>query len=370
MQKHTPGHAQRHTEAISQHSTRAGDRALAETLVVTGGAGFIGSHVARRLLEKGHRVIVVDDLSARGSSEEAERLQRLGAELVRVDVSDYDALLAGLRSVLRGEKPLAVLHLAAVVSLEAARRDPLRAAQVNTLGTVNAALAAAALGAERLVYASTAAVYGEPQVVPVPETHPASPANVYGETKLAGERLAAQVARDRGLHMVSLRLFNVYGPGMRPGPYSGVVLRFAEALLEGRQPVIYGDGNQTRDFVHVDDVARAFEAALETPYRGPVNIGTGRETSVKELLKEMCRQARRLGLLTECPEPVHAEPRPGDVRRSAADTRLARAALHWSPSRTLEEGLRETLEWLARSRGERRRRGGRKESIGGKNVGL
>lgn len=314
--------------------------------MVTGGAGFIGSHVARRLLGKGHRVIVVDDLSAPGSREEAERLQGLGAELLRVDVSDHDALLAGLRAALHGEKPLAVLHLAAVVSLDAARRDPQRAAAVNTLGTVNAALAAAALGAERLVYASTAAVYGEPRVIPIPETHPATPANVYGETKLAGERLAARIAADKGLHMVALRLFNVYGPGMRPSPYSGVVLRFAEALLEGRRPVIHGDGRQTRDFIHVDDAARAFEAALETQYQGPVNIGTGRETSINHLLEEMCRQARGLGILDQCPEPLHTEPRPGDVRRSAADTRLARAALAWRPVKTLEEGLRETLEWL------------------------
>jgi len=324
-----------------------------ETVIVTGGAGFIGSRVAERLLGRGYRVIVVDDLSAPGSRREAERLRGLGAELLRVDVSDAPALLAGLRSVLRGEEPQAVLHLAAVVSLEAARRDPARATAVNTLGTVNTVLAAASLGAERLVYASTAAVYGEPQAVPIPETHPTSPTNVYGETKLAGERVAARTAADRGIHMVALRLFNVYGPGMRPSPYSGVVLRFAEALLAGRPPLIYGDGNQTRDFIHVDDVAAAFEAALETPYRGPVNIGTGRETSINKLLDTMCTQARLLGLLEDCPDPIHAEPRPGDVRRSAADTRLARTALSWSPAKSLEEGLRETLQWLAE---EKRRR--------------
>ena len=227
-----------------------------------------------------------------------------------------------------------------------ARREPLRAVAVNVLGTANALEAAVRLGARRFVYASSAAVYGglEP---PLREDLEPRPLGLYGETKLAGERLLWGYSREYGLSVVALRYFNVYGPGMRPGPYSGVVLRFVEALLSGGEPVVYGDGLQTRDFVYVGDVAEANLRALESRYVGPVNVGTGRETSILELYRLLCRITRPKG---GCPEPRFEPSRPGDVRRSAASTELAKRELGWRARTSLEEGLRKTVEYYRRGR--------------------
>ncbi len=305
----------------------------AETVVVTGGAGFIGAHTVQLLAGHGYHVVVVDDFSA---GPPALPLPR-SAEVLRLDVTrrDLGRVLAERVGHARG-----VIHLAAVVSVEAAARRPLRTVEVNVLGTASALAAAEALGASVFVYASSAAVYGEPRTIPIPETHPTRPRSLYGDTKLMGEMLAERWS-ERGLRVVALRYFNVYGPGMRPGPYAGVVLRFAEALLRGRSPVIYGDGRQTRDFVYVEDVARANLLALEREEaRGAINIGTGVETSINKLYELMC------SLVGRCPPPRYAPPRPGDVRRSAADTERARRLLGWQPRTTLREGLEKTIEYV------------------------
>lgn len=308
-------------------------------VLVTGGAGFIGSHVAETLALKGYDVVVLDDFSS-GSMDNLRGIQGGRVSVVRADVSEEPQ---GLRERLRGLRPgdlEGVMHLAAVVSVEEARADPGRALRVNVMGTYSVLELARILDAGSFVLASSVAVYGEPRYLPLDEGHPLEPVNLYGETKLMAERILWSYTRDYGLRGAALRIFNVYGPRMRGGPYAGVVHRFITALLRGEAPVVYGDGEQTRDYVYIGDVVDAFIRALERRVTGPINIGSGRETSVNQLLELVCRL-----LSIRCPSPQRAPPRPGDVRRSRASTGKARELLGWRPKTTLEEGLLETISY-------------------------
>jgi UDP-glucose 4-epimerase len=306
--------------------------------LVTGGGGFIGSHVARRLVGAGHRVVVLDDLSS-GSW---DRLADLGGavERVRGDIRDE----AVLGRVLRGVR--FVFHHAALVSVARSLDDPWSTHELNAGGTLRVLLAARAAGVQRVVYAASSAVYGNEPGLPKTEDMPARPASPYAAAKYAGELYAEAVHRGGGLETVSLRYFNVYGPGQDPGsPYAAVVPRFAHALLGGEPPLIFGDGRQSRDFVYVEDVAAANLAAAEAPIRRAggrsFNIGSGRRTTVLALLREMqAVTGRRVA-------PRHAPARPGEVRRSQADVAAARQALGWTPTTGLREGLARTVAWMA-----------------------
>ncbi len=297
-------------------------------VVVTGGAGFIGSATAEVLVEKGYEVLVYDNLYA-GLRENVPR----EAELVIGDVCDLGKLMDALRDA------WGVVHLAAIVSVEEALEDPWRALRVNVEGTLNVLEACRRLDVERVVYASSCAVYGDPVELPVREDHPLKPKNVYGASKLAGEALVSAYAETYGLKAVSLRYFNVYGPRMRSGPYAGVIHKFIAAALRGEPLVIHGDGLQTRDFVYVYDVARANLAALESKATGAFNIGTGRSVTISEL-------ARMIVELTGSSSPIHhGPPRPGDIRHSRADITRAENVLGWKPKVRLEEGLLETINY-------------------------
>ncbi len=306
-------------------------------ILVTGGAGFIGSHTVERILEKfaGSTVIVVDNLYA-GSLSNLPVGDR-GLIYLRRDIRRLDDVLDAVRE--RGLSVDAVLHLAAVVGVDEVYRNPYHGVTVNIGGTAAMLELSRRLDASRFVYASSAAVYGDPVRVPVSEDDPPRPSNLYGETKYGGERLVEMYRRDYGLSTISLRYFNVYGPRMRPGPYSGVIYKFVKALLSREAPVIYGDGSQTRDFVYVADVAEANIRALITRRTGVYNIGTGTETSINELYGLIC------GLIGYCPEPVRMGPRRGDVRRSVADISRASVELGWRPRVGLREGLAETVRY-------------------------
>ncbi len=311
-------------------------------VIVTGGAGFIGSHTVECLVSRGYDVVVVDDFSA-GSAGNLDRARGSGLRVARLDVADVEQLLRGISALLRPGDVEGVIHLAAMINIVEVMENPQRALDVNVKGTLNVLEFARRFDIERIVFASSVAVYGEPRYLPIDEQHPLDPANLYGETKLMAERLLWRYQRDYGLKPIALRYFNVYGPRMRPGPYAGVIYRFIEALLGGKKPVIYGDGRQTRDFVYVGDVAGANVRALEASYTGPVNIGTGVETSINKLYRILC------SIVGYCPEPVYAPPRPGDVRRSRASIKLAGEKLSWRPRISLLNGLRETVKYyLAR----------------------
>ena len=290
-------------------------------VVVTGGAGFIGSHSVRALQSRGHTVSVIDDLS-HGKRENVQ------APLHVLDVRSPEA-----RELVQREKPGAVLHLAAQMDVRRSMADPLFDASVNVLGVVNMLSA----GAPRFVFASSGgAVYGEQDVFPAREDHARRPTSAYGASKLCGEEYLALYQRAFGVSAFALRYANVYGPGQDPFGEAGVVAIFLEKLLSGGEPVINGDGEQTRDYVHVHDVARINALAIESDVTGALNVGTARETTVNEL-------AEKLGVR----RPFRYGPaKPGEQRRSSIDATAARRALGWRPEITLEDGLRITAEWF------------------------
>lgn len=284
-------------------------------VVVTGAAGFIGFHVCAGLLSRGYEVVGVDNLS-RGDPSRAGKLESMGCEFVVCDVRERERVLEALRGA------DAVVHCAALVSTEESFEKPLEYESVNVGGTVSVLEAASGAGVRRFVYLSSAAVYGDPEYLPIDEDHPTRPKSPYGASKLAGEVFTLSYARSHGLSTAILRLFNVYGPGQSP-EYAGVISRFAERLRRGLPPVIYGDGEQTRDFVHVVDVVRAVEAALalELDNAVVVNVGSGVPTTINRLAEIMIELA---GLDLE---PEHAPPRLGDIRHSYADISRARRVL-------------------------------------------
>lgn len=305
------------------------------SVLVTGGAGFIGSNLVDALVADGRRVVVVDDLST-GRRENLDAALARGAVLHELDVTDGDAL----RALAQAERPEAVFHLAAQIDVRRSVEDPAFDARVNVAGTINVLAAAHAAGARRVVFSATGgAVYGEAEQVPTPEDAPARPLAPYGQSKLAAEGYLELYARLHGLSTIALRYANVYGPRQDPLGEGGVVAIFCGCLATGRTPTIYGDGRQTRDFVYVGDVVEANLIAAASDVTGSYNVGTGAETSVLDLVAALD------GLGAGAPlAPVHAEARAGEVRRSCLDPARARGALGWEPRTPLAEGLRRTLE--------------------------
>src|SRR5256885_719427 len=303
-------------------------------VIVTGGAGFIGAHTCRALLAKGHRVTAVDDLS-HGKREAVPE----GAELLVLDVRDPKLL-----KEMESRRPDAIVHLAAQMDVRKSVADPLWDASINVLGTLGALESARRAGARRFVFASSGgAVYGEQDVFPATESHPRRPASPYGTSKLCGEEYVEHYKRVQGLSTLCLRYANVYGPGQDPLGEAGVVAIFLHHLLEGRAPRINGDGLQTRDFVYVEDVARANMMAVESVASGALNIGTARESNIVQL-------AEKLVQATGGPTPTHGPPAPGEQRRSVIDPAAARKALAWEPRVGFEEGLERTAEWFKAQR--------------------
>ncbi len=281
------------------------------------------------------KIIVVDNLYSGVVENIKHHIDKGRVYLVRRSVYDKDFIdkVGGFGGI------DAIIHLAAIVGVDEAYRYPWEAVMTNVAGTLNILEYARRRDVERIVYASSAAVYGDPEYLPIDEDHPTKPLSLYGETKLMGERLLWNYHRDYGLKPIALRYFNVYGPRMRPGPYSGVIYKFIKTLMEGGRPVIFGDGGQTRDFVYVRDVAEANITALDKEYVGALNIGTGRGVTIRELYRTIC------GLIGYCPEPVYGEPRPGDIYHSVSSIEKAMRILGWKPKYSLSIGLRETVSY-------------------------
>jgi UDP-glucose 4-epimerase len=290
--------------------------------LVTGGAGFIGSHVADALVADGHEVHVVDDLSS-GRLENVEEALEHGAELHTEDVTDA-AWMAELAAIIR---PDVVFHLAAQIDVRRSVADPAFDAEVNVTGTAAMLDAARRSGARRVVLASTAAVYGQPDRIPTAEDAPAAPLSPYGASKAAAESYLGLYARLYGMSTLALRMANVYGPRQDPHGESGVVAIFSAAAASGSPAVVFGDGHQTRDYVHVLDVAEAFVAAGHAVASGALNISTGRETSVLDI-------AEGLGLAIE-----YAPHRHGEIERSCLDPGNAQRSLGWHARTALRAGL-------------------------------
>lgn len=304
--------------------------------LVTGGAGFIGSNLVRRLAGEGVRVRVFDNLS----SGRRENLEGLGSavEFAEGDLRDAAAVREAMRGIRR------VFHLGALASVQASVDDPATTHDVNLTGTLNVLLAARDAGAERVVFSSSASVYGDSPEMPKREDMPPEPLTGYALSKLAGEHYGRIFCGLYGLPVFSLRYFNVFGPRQDPASdYAAVIPLFMRAYAQGRQPVIYGDGGQTRDFTFVEDIVSANLACVTAPAEvagGVFNVAYGDRISVNDL-------AREIAALAGQPfAPAYEPPRPGDIRESQADAARARRLLGWTPRHTFAEGLAATWEWF------------------------
>ncbi|MGQ9850199.1 MAG: NAD-dependent epimerase/dehydratase family protein [Aggregatilineaceae bacterium] len=294
-------------------------------VLITGGAGFIGSHTAKLLLAHGLHVTVLDNLS-NGSRENLPLHSRL--RLVVGDITDPAAVATAL------EGADCVLHLAAQVSVAASIEDPIRSCRDNLLGFITVLDSARRAGIQRFVYASSAAVYGQPVKLPLNEASSTAPTSPYGLEKLVNEQYAALYRKLHDLSLLGLRYFNVYGPGQDPkSPYSGVISEFVDRLRTGRPLIVHGDGLQTRDFVYVGDVATINLAALTGTAEGILNVGTGNSCTLLELIATLSRVT---GIT---PQLSYAPARKGDIRHSAMSTTRLNQALGVVPSTPLEEGL-------------------------------
>ena len=319
-------------------------------VLVTGGAGFIGSHLVDALLRRGDTVAILDNFSS-GKRENIAGALAAGARLFEGDILDARFVSETVDTVV----PDTIVHLAAQGEVQRSIHQPAFDATVNVVGTVNVLEAGRATGLHRFVLASTGgAIYGEGEEIKLPAAESAALDTLcpYGQSKLAGEQYLGLYRRMYGLSSVALRFANVYGPRQNPKGEAGVVAIFGELLLKQERPVVFGDGTQTRDYVFVDDLIRAIVSAIDSDLQDPVNIGTGVETSLLAVIEGLGRADRELGL-TGRPggpdfEPVFEAGRPGEVRRIAIDSARAGRELDWSATTSLDDGLRRTLESLSR----------------------
>jgi UDP-glucose 4-epimerase len=318
-------------------------------VLVTGGAGFIGSHIVDGLLAAGHYVAVLDDLSS-GSRDNLPT----GVPLHVVDIVDA----AAVATVFQTERPDAVCHQAAQMSVSRSVREPLFDAQVNCIGLINVLDAAVKAGCRRFVFASSGGVLYGDVTTPASEATPANPVSPYGITKWVGERYLKFYAEEHGLAAVALRYSNVYGPRQNPHGEAGVVAIFCKKLLAGQAATINGDGKYVRDYVYGPDVARANVIALthdlarvQPRTLTSLNIGTGIGTDVNELegmiRRHVAATLGRRATPTGLPGPTHGPARPGDLRSNLVDAALAAQVLGWRPTVSLDEGIAATAEWFA-----------------------
>jgi UDP-glucose 4-epimerase len=302
-----------------------------ETLrvLVTGGAGFIGSHLVKALVKAGHQVRVLDNLSTGSVENLADVLDAI--EFVRGDVSDYGAVESAVRGV------DAVVHLAALIDVAESVEKPDLYFGVNVRGTYN--VAKASRNINTFVFASSSAVYGEPIRVLIPEDHPLMPKSPYAASKISGEAFVQAFANQYGFRPVILRLFNVYGP-KQSRAYAGVIIEFIRRVSRGEPPIIFSDGEQTRDFIHVGDVVEAIMLSLRNErVRGVFNIGSGEGVTINHLARLILKLMGREDL-----KPIYAPPRPGDIRHSIADISRARKELGFKPKVGLEAGIKELIK--------------------------
>jgi nucleoside-diphosphate-sugar epimerase len=301
--------------------------------LVTGGAGFIGSHLTEELVRRGHQVRIADSLIT-GHRRNLAHIS--GVEFMEGDLAEMSVAtraVAGMDYV---------LHQAAIPSVPRSVADPITSNRANIDASLNVLVAARDAGVKRLVYAGSSSAYGDTPTLPKREDMPTNPLSPYALQKLVAEQYCQMFTRLYGLETVTIRYFNVFGPRQDPGsPYSGVISLFSTALLEGRQPTIYGDGEQTRDFTYVANVVDGVLRACEAPRAAGevINIATGKRISLKQLLHVIN------GIVGTTIEPIYKEGRSGDVKDSLADIRKAAALLGYEPIVTFEEGLKRTLAW-------------------------
>jgi nucleoside-diphosphate-sugar epimerase len=309
--------------------------------LVTGGAGFIGSHLTEELVRRGAAVRVVDSLI---TGKRSNLAHLTGVEFIEGDLADVEVARRAVSGVDY------VLHQAAIPSVPRSVQDPITSNRANVTSTLNVLVAARDAGVKRLVYAGSSSAYGDTPALPKREDMPANPLSPYALQKLVGEQYCQMFTQLYGFATVAIRYFNVFGPRQDPGsPYSGVISLFSTALLEGRQPTIYGDGEQTRDFTYVANVVDGVLRACDAPGAAGevINVATGGRISLNELLRVMNR------IVGTSIQAVYHPSRPGDVKDSQADIAKAQTLLGYLPRIGFEDGLRHTLEWCRREQSAR-----------------
>ncbi|MEM3541151.1 MAG: SDR family oxidoreductase [Candidatus Bilamarchaeaceae archaeon] len=302
-------------------------------ILITGGAGFIGSHLAEALLKRGHAVRILDNFST-GKEENIKDIEN-SIEIIRGSITEKEVLENAIENVDY------VLHHAAQISVVDSIKNPKKTWEINIKGTKLLLNAAVKNKVKKVILASSAAVYGNEPGLPKTEQMRTKPTSPYGDSKLMNEYMAQKYHQQDKINIISLRYFNVYGPRQHPqSAYAGVISKFMEKMIKGERPIIYGNGEQTRDFVYVEDVVSANILALESTVKnGIYNIGSGKETSLNELVKTLNE------ILGTKIEPIYEPPREGDIQRSVADISKAKKDLGYIPKYTLKEGLTKTIEW-------------------------
>ena len=302
--------------------------------LVTGGAGFIGSNTVDELVRRGHSVVVLDDLSSGKEDNLAEVRNKI--TFIKGSITDIEVVRKAMHEAEY------VLHLGARTSVPRSVKDPIETNKINIDGTLNVLVAAKELKVKRVVFAASSSAYGETPTLPKVETMQPQPISPYGVTKFVGELYGQTFGRCYGLENVALRYFNIFGPRQDPSsPYSGVLAKFCTAFLEDTPPVVFGDGEQTRDFTYVENAVQANLLACEAPnVSGKVfNVGVGGRVSLNEVLRELAK------ITGKTLEAKYEPPREGDIRDSQADISQAREFLGYSPQVSFEEGLARTFEW-------------------------
>jgi UDP-glucose 4-epimerase len=304
-------------------------------ILVTGGAGFIGSNVADGLIEAGHETVIVDDLSNGRKENISDK-----AKFYKVDIRDK-----ALEDVFKKEKPDIVIHNAAQLSVRVSVEEPLLDADINIMGGLNLIDICKRYDTKKIIFASSGGtVYGDQKVFPADESHPLGPISPYGVAKLATEQYLYYYYKIYGLDYIALRYANIYGPRQDPHGEAGVVAIFSNKMLSGDTPLINGDGLQTRDYVYVGDVVKVNLDAVESDFVGPVNISTGKETDVVTLFNNL-KDASGKDILEK-----HGPAKTGEQRRSVLDNSLAKKVFGWEPEISIEEGLKLTYKWFEENR--------------------
>lgn len=299
-------------------------------VLITGGAGFIGSNLADKLVQKGYKVVVVDDLSA-GRKENLNSK----AEFYKIDICEQE-----ISKIFKKEKPEIVFHFAAQVDPKKSFKDPIEDARTNILGSLNIFQNCKKFKVKKIIFASSAAVYGKANIFPVPEDHLTAPFSPYGIDKLVAEKYLSYYYNVYSLPFVSLRFANVYGPRQNSKGEAGVVAIFCDKILSKKQPTINGNGEQTRDFVYVDDAVKAALSAMESNKAGIYNIGTGKETDINAIF-EMIKQESK----SKC-QRIYRPEEKDKQQRSCLDYSKAREELNWRPEYNLKNGLSKTIQWF------------------------
>ena len=299
-------------------------------IIVTGGAGFIGSHLADNLIKEGHKVVIIDNLSTGGKKNINTK-----AKFYKIDICD-----SHISEIFKKEKPKIVFHFTAQIDIRKSIDNPIEDAKVNILGSINILENCRRFKVKKVVFASTGgAIYGDADIVPTPESYPAIPLSPYGIAKLTIENYLNYYYKIFGLQFIVLRFANVYGPRQNSKSEAGVIAIFCDKILHGNQPTINGDGKQTRDFVYIDDAVEAIVLAMKTKKIGIFNIGTAKETDVNTIFNLIKKES---GLNYKA---IRAPAKKGEQERSCLDYSKAKEDLGWRPKYNLEKGIRETIEW-------------------------